>query len=53
MHHRVATELALAAQGEVLQRPFKVGMEMEISVGTLWEEEDKEIMGFKFAAAEG
>ena len=31
-------------------KPFKVGMEMEVRVGTLWEEEDKEVMGFKFAA---
>ncbi len=34
-------------------KPFKVGMEMEIRVGTLWEEEDKEVVGFKFAVAGG
>ena len=34
-------------------KPFKVGMEMEVRVGTLWEEEDKEILGFKFASAGG
>ena len=34
-------------------KPFTVGMEMEIRVGTLWEEEDKEVVGFKFAVAGG
>ena len=32
-------------------KPFKEGMEMEVRIGTLWEEEDKEVMGFKFAVA--
>jgi uncharacterized OB-fold protein len=32
-------------------KPFKEGMEMELRVGTLWEEEEKEVMGFKFAVA--
>jgi len=34
-------------------KAFKEGMEMEVRVGTLWEEGDKEVMGFKFAAAGG
>jgi uncharacterized OB-fold protein len=34
-------------------KPFKVGMEMEIRVGTLWEEGDKEVVGFKFASVGG
>ena len=34
-------------------KPFKVGMEMEVRVGTLWEEGDKEVMGFKFASVGG
>ena len=34
-------------------KPFKVGMEMEVRMGALWEEEDKEVMGFKFAPAGG
>ena len=34
-------------------KSFTVGMEMEIRVGTLWEEEDKEVVGFKFAVAGG
>ena len=34
-------------------KPFREGMEMEVRVGKLWEEEDKEVMGFKFAPVEG
>lgn len=34
-------------------KPFKVGMDMEVRVGVLWKEEDKEVMGFKFAPVEG
>ena len=34
-------------------KPFREGMEMEVRVGTLWEEEDREVMGFKFRVAGG
>ena len=34
---------------EILEdKPFKVGMEMELKVDTLWTEDDKEFVGFKF-----
>ena len=29
-------------------KPFKIGMEMEIRMESLWTEEDKEIVGYKF-----
>ena len=34
-------------------KPFREGMEMEVRVGKLWEEEDKVVMGFRFAPVEG
>jgi uncharacterized OB-fold protein len=30
------------------ERPFKTGMEMEMVIEGLWQEEDKEITGYKF-----
>ena len=29
-------------------KPFKIGMEMELKIETLWTEDDKEFVGFKF-----
>jgi len=34
----------------VENRPFRVGMEMEVRIGALWQEGDKEVWGFRFAA---
>lgn len=34
-------------------KPFKVGMKMELRVGTLWVEEDLEVTGFKFGPTGG
>ena len=31
-------------------KPFQVGMEMEVRIGVLWEEEEREVWGFKFVA---
>lgn len=33
----------------VEDKPFKVGMDMEIAVGTLWQEDDKDIVGYRFS----
>jgi len=34
---------------EILEdKPFQIGMEMELKVGVLWEEGEKEFIGFKF-----
>lgn len=30
------------------RQPLKIGMNMELVIDTLWEEEDKEIIGYKF-----
>jgi len=30
------------------RQPLKIGINMELVIGTLWEEEDKEIIGYKF-----
>lgn len=30
------------------KQPLKIGMNMELVIDTLWEEEDKEIIGYKF-----
>ena len=30
-------------------KPFEVGMEMELIIDTLWEEDEKEFVGFKFS----
>lgn len=32
----------------VNDKPFKIGMEMELVIGKLWEEDGKDIMGYKF-----
>ncbi|MBT6611398.1 MAG: hypothetical protein HN745_32465 [Deltaproteobacteria bacterium] len=29
-------------------QPFKIGMEMDVFIDTLWEEDDKEVIGYKF-----
>jgi len=47
------TVVHMPASGFQEGKAFKEGMEMEVRVGTLWEEGDKEVMGFKFAAAGG
>jgi len=37
------------AQLEVVNdKPFKIGMEMELVIGKLWEEDGKDIIGYKF-----
>ena len=33
----------------VESKPFQVGMEMEINIGPLWQEEDREIIGYRFS----
>jgi uncharacterized OB-fold protein len=33
----------------VEEKPFKVGMNMEMYIDTLWKEEDKEVVGYRFA----
>lgn len=35
----------------VNDKPFKVGMEMEVVIERLWQEGDKEVMGYKFIPA--
>ena len=32
----------------VEDKPLKLGMDMEIVIGKLWQEEDKEVIGYKF-----
>jgi len=29
-------------------KPFKIGMEMEVVIDELWQEEDRRIVGYKF-----
>ncbi len=31
--------------------PFQVGMDMEVRIGALWEEADREVWGFRFVAS--
>jgi uncharacterized OB-fold protein len=40
---RIFTPLKIVAN-----KPFKVGMEMEVVIEKLWQEDDKEIIGYKF-----
>lgn len=37
-----------APLGMVNDKPFKVGMDMEVSVEKLWQDGDKEVIGYKF-----
>lgn len=30
-------------------KPFKVGMYMEMAIGSLWQEDDKEVVGYSFS----
>lgn len=32
-------------------KPFRIGMEMEMEVGALWSEDEKDFVGFKFCPA--
>ena len=34
----------------VEDKPFQVGMEMEVRIGALWQEGEREVWGFRFAA---
>ena len=33
----------------VENKPFQVGMEMEINTGPLWQEDDKDVVGYRFS----